>query len=275
MNGKRAPHHVALIDGLATQRVQLRRRLEHAGCTPVLFEDSSELLALLCSGRRFDLLLIVEDGASTWRQLVTVCGVFGIPALVLAGKSGFKQAHTWAHDFPVSPLFDFAFLNCPEIELQQRILKLLHHGAQCQDQLVKAKGLVFGNYKFHEGLCVVSHRGREINMQPRQFKLALELFRNTGSVLERNRLWALLWTTPFPSKGVRTLDVCVANVRRKLELFPENGFALKSVYGRGYQLLAVSPLKTPVPEFVTADRMPVGWTANSSPALGQASASPH
>ncbi|MGJ7530128.1 winged helix-turn-helix domain-containing protein [Variovorax sp. GB1P17] len=275
MNEKRAPHHVALIDGLATQRVQLRRRLEHAGCTPVLFEDSSELLALLCSGRRFDLLLIVEDGASTWRQLVTVCRVFGIPTLLLAANSGFERAHIWGQDFPISPLFDFAFLDCNEIELQQRMLRLLHHGSEHKAQLASKKGSAFGNYEFHEGICTVSHLGREINLQPRQFKLALELFRNIGSVLERNRLWALLWTTPLPSKGVRTLDVCVANVRKKLELFPENGFALKSVYGRGYQLLSVAPLKAPMPEFVTADRTPVGWAVNSSSSPGQASSSPH
>lgn len=275
MNGKWAPHNVALIDGVATQCVQLRVRLEHAGCSPVLFGESSELLVLLCGGKRFDLVVMVEDGTSAWRQLATVCGVFGIPTLVLTGTSGFKQTHAGEPDFPVSPLFDFAFVNCHEIELQQRIIKLLYHGAERQRQLVNAKGSVFGNYKFHEGPSTVSHCGREINLQPRQFKLALELFRNTGMVLERHRLWALLWSTPFPLKGVRTLDVCVANVRKKLELFPENGFALKSVYGCGYQLLAVAPPKAPVPEFVTADRIPGGWAAKSSPALGQASSLPN
>lgn len=263
MNGKRAPHHVALIDGLATQRVQLRRRLEHAGCAPVLFEDSSELLALLCTGRRFDLLLIVEDGASTWRQLVTVCGVFGIPTLVLAGKPGFGQAHTWVHDFPVSPLFDFTFLNCHEIELRQRILKLLHHGAEFHEQLVKAKGLVFGNYKFQEGLCVVAHRGREIGMQPRQFRLALELFRNIGRVMERQQLWASVWGESFPPKNGRSLDVCVTNVRKKLDICPQNGFTLNSVYRRGYQLLAVPPGALSTPDLAKAAPLPVASLATS------------
>ena len=273
MNGNWAPHHVALIDGVAARRIQLRHRLEQGGFSPVLFEDSSELLALLCGGKRFDLLLVVEDGTSTWRPLVTVCGVFGIPALVFASRTGFKQAATWLHDFPVSPLFDFVFLDCLDVELHQRMTRLLHRGVEHQIQFTKAKGSVFGNYEFHEGLCTVSHRGRDINLQPRQFQLALELFRNADCVLDRNRLWALLWTTPFPSKGVRALDVCVANVRKKLGLFPENGFTLKSVYGRGYRLLAVAPLKAPIPEFAAA-RIPVGWAANSSPPLDQASASP-
>lgn len=275
MNGKWVPHHVALIDRLAARRVELHHRLEQGGCSPVLFGDSSELLALLCGGRRFDLLLVVADGTSAWRQLVTVCGVFGIPALVLAGKPGFKPATTWLHDFPVSPLFDFAFVDCEDAELLQRMRRLLYRGEEHKTQFSKAKGAVFGNYRFHEGLHTVSHLGREINLQPRQFKLALELFRNAGSVLDRNRLWALLWSTPFPSKGVRTLDVCVANVRKRLELFPENGFTLKSVYGRGYQLLTMAPLKAPIPEFAATARIPGGWAMNSSPPLDQASSSPH
>lgn len=277
MNGKWAPRHVALVDGLAGHRAQLRNRLEEGGYAPVLFENSAELLVLLCGGRRFDLLLIVEDGTSAWNQLVTVCSVFGIPVLVLARKSDSAQAGAWLHEFPVSALFDFAFLDCPNVELHKRIARLLHQGVEHQAQSSKTKGAVFGNYKFYEGLFSVSHRGREINMQPRQFQLALELFRNTGIVLDRNRLWAMLWTTPFPSKSVRTLDVCVANVRKKLELFPENGFTLKSVYGRGYQLLAVTPLMAPEPlaELGAVAQPPSGWAANSSPPADQASASPY
>lgn len=277
MNGKWAPHHVALVDGLAGHRAQLRNRLEESGCSPVLFENSAELLVLLCGGRRFDLLLIVEDGTSAWNQVVTVCSVFGIPALVLARRIDPGRATAWLQEFPVSPLFDFAFLDCQDVELQKRMARLLNQGVEHQAQSSKTKGSVFGNYKFYEGMFSVSHRGREINMQPRQFQLALELFRNTGVVLDRNRLWALLWTTPFPLKSVRTLDVCVANVRKKLELFPENGFTLKSVYGRGYQLLAVTPSMAPVPpaELASDARPSSGWAATSSPPADQASASPH
>jgi hypothetical protein len=64
MDGNWAPHHVALMDGLAARRFQLRDRLEQGGCSPALFDNASELLALLCGGKRFDLMLIVEDGTA-------------------------------------------------------------------------------------------------------------------------------------------------------------------------------------------------------------------
>jgi DNA-binding winged helix-turn-helix (wHTH) protein len=274
MNGKWAPRHVALIDGLATRRARLCGRLAEGGGAPVVFEDSLELLSLLCGGRRFDLLLVVEDGTSMWHQLVTVCGVLGMPVLVLARKSGFEQGTQWLEKFPVSPLFDFAFEDCEDAELNQRISRLLHHGEAHQVQFSRIKETAFGNYKFDEAKGSVLHRESEIYLQPRQFQLALELFRNLGRVLERNRLWSLLWATPFPSKGVRTLDVCVANIRKRLQLSPENGFTLKSVYGRGYQLLAITPLKVSRPELDAATRIVVGWPANSVAPPDQASSAP-
>jgi DNA-binding winged helix-turn-helix (wHTH) protein len=277
MDGNWAPHHVALMDGLAARRFQLRDRLEQGGCSPALFDNASELLALLCGGKRFNLMLIVEDGTPAWHQLVTVCGVFGIPALVLASACDVERGATWLQDFPGSPLFDYAFVDCQDVELRQRMKRLLDRGVEHQIQSSRRKGAVFGNYRFHEDLRAVSHRGREIDLQPRQFQLALELFRNAGTVLARSRLWALLWTTPFPAKGVRTLDVCVANVRKKLELSPENGFTLRSVYGLGYQLLAATPPREAIPEFASGARLSAGWPthSSSSPPPDQASASPH
>jgi DNA-binding winged helix-turn-helix (wHTH) protein len=279
MNAKWAPRHVALIDGAAARSARLRNRIEQDGYAPESFENSSELLALLCGGKRFDLVLLVEDGTAVWHQVVTVCSVLGIPALVLTGKSGLEQAAAWLHDFPVSPLFDFAFVDCQDAELHQRIARLLHHGEEHQIRSAKMKKAIFGNYEFHEGLGVVSHRGREVFLQQRQFDLALEFFRNVGSIMDRNTLWSLLWGKQFPPSKGRSLDVCVAAIRKKLELFPENGFALNSVYARGYRLSAVTPLNAAAPasalvpalESATAVRAPAGWSANSFSSLGQVS----
>lgn len=207
---------------------------------PELFANASELLNSLGRGRRFDLLLMVEGGNSAWNQLSVVCGVIGMPALLLARESVGDQATRWLQEFPVSPLFDFASVDSQNDELNRRMVRLLQRAVEHHGQFAAIKETVFGGYVFHEGLQSVVHQGREICLQPRQFGLALELFRNVGQVLERHQLWSLLWAEPFPPSGGRALDVCVASVRRTLRLCSENGFTLNAVYKRGYRLLAVS-----------------------------------
>lgn len=275
MNAKCTPRHVALVDGLSAQHAQLRDRLAQEGCSPVVFEDSSEVLALLCQGRKFDLLFIIEDETLAWRRLVTVCGALGLPTLVLARIPDSGEAMAWLEEFPATPFSDFALVNCGNSELRHRMHRLLHHGEMHRIQTARDKELIFGNYEFNRNHGTVLHRGCEIILQPRQFKLALELFCNMGQVLDRNQLWDMLWAKPSPIKKARALDVCVANVRKKLGLFPDNEFSLRSVYGRGYQLLAVTPRKAATPELASAVRAPIGWTANSSPPQDQVSSSPN
>lgn len=256
------PCHVALIESFDVQRIQLRDRLERAGCTLALFADVSDLLAMLSRGKRFDLLLVVEGGSSAWRQLSAVCGVIGMPALLLAEEPGGDRAAAWLQDFPASPLFDFACVDSPNEELYRRMCRLLHRAAAQHDHFAECKETVFGGYAFHEDMHFVVHKGREICLQPRQFELALALFRNAGRVLERQQLWASLWGSPLPQSG-RSLDVCVASVRKKLDLCPENGFTLNSVYGRGYRLQAVSSMRSTPREPNAAARMHAAGAAIS------------
>ena len=259
----RTPCQVALIDSFDVQRIQLRDKLEGAGCTPVLFADVSELLTALSRGKRFDLLLVVEGGNSTWRQLSAVCAVIGMPALLLAEEPGGDRAASWFQDFPVSPLFDFASVDSPNDKLYSRMSRLLHRVGERRDHSGELEETVFGGYAFHEGTHAVLHNGRDISLQPRQFELALALFRNVGRVLERQQLWASLWGEPSPPQGGRSLDVCAANVRRKLQLCPENGFTLNSIYRRGYRLQAVSSMRPPALEPATVARLHAGSAAIS------------
>jgi DNA-binding winged helix-turn-helix (wHTH) protein len=88
----------------------------------------------------------------------------------------------------------------------------------------------------------VVHKGREIMLQPRQFELALELFRNVGRlVYARVAVELAVARRCTAPDGARALDVCVANVRRKLELRRKARFTLHAVYRRGYQLRATPP----------------------------------
>ena len=82
-------------------------------------------------------------------------------------------------------------------------------------------------------------RGRLIELQNREYELAVLLFQNLNAVVSRARIVQTLWGIE-PLETSRTLDTHVSRLRRKLELTPENGLILQSVYGLGYRLQAVA-----------------------------------
>lgn len=240
MIGMREPSAVALINSVQVQRLRLRSRLEQSGYMPVLFAGASELLVALRSGKRFDLLLMVEDDFRIWSGLTAVARVLGIPMLLVTDELDGLTHLGPGDDFRASPLFDFSLSTASDFELDIRIQALLQRAREQKRQLDGAGCITVGDYVFLEDVQRVTHRNQEVAMQPRQFGVALELFRNVGSVVPRESLWYLLWGGSAPRDGVRALDVCVANVRRKLDLRAENGFTLRAVYGRGYQLRSVN-----------------------------------
>ena len=82
-------------------------------------------------------------------------------------------------------------------------------------------------------------RGRLIELQNREYELAVLLFQNLNAVVSRARIVQTLWGIE-PLETSRTLDTHVSRLRRKLELTPENGLILQSVYGLGYRLQTVA-----------------------------------
>ncbi len=81
-------------------------------------------------------------------------------------------------------------------------------------------------------------RGNLMELQNREYELAVLLFQNLNAVVSRARIVQTLWGIE-PLETSRTLDTHVSRLRRKLELTPENGLVLQSVYGLGYRLQTV------------------------------------
>ena len=82
-------------------------------------------------------------------------------------------------------------------------------------------------------------RERTVDLQNREYELAVLLFQNLNAVVSRERIVQTLWGIE-PMETSRTLDTHVSRLRRKLELTPANGLILQSVYGLGYRLQPVS-----------------------------------
>jgi DNA-binding response OmpR family regulator len=81
-----------------------------------------------------------------------------------------------------------------------------------------------------------------VKLTPKDYKLACCLLGNIGKLLSRDYLLREVWGIDAPI-NTRTVDVHVSRVRRALNLVPEVGYCVKTVYQHGYRLEKVGELK--------------------------------
>lgn len=95
-----------------------------------------------------------------------------------------------------------------------------------------------GAYRIDAGARTLSWGDEAIELKHKEFDLARCLFANPGRLLSRAYLTETVWgrAVEVPS---RSLDTHISTLRSKLQLRPERGFRLASVYGQGYRLEAL------------------------------------
>jgi DNA-binding response OmpR family regulator len=79
----------------------------------------------------------------------------------------------------------------------------------------------------------VNCRGKELDLQPKQFDLLVYLVRNRGTVLTRDQLLHNVWGYDYVG-DTRTVDVHVRWLREKIEEDPANPKLIQTVRGVGY-----------------------------------------
>ncbi len=80
---------------------------------------------------------------------------------------------------------------------------------------------------------------QNVPMTRREFELTWMLFDNLDKILSREYLLRNIWNVGAAVQS-RTVDTHVSRVRSKLNLRPENGWRLSSVYHYGYRLEQVA-----------------------------------
>lgn len=94
---------------------------------------------------------------------------------------------------------------------------------------------VYGKYEFDRIDQAVSIEGKVVTLTAKEFELADMFFRNRDRTLSRNYIMETIWRTTA-ALATRTLDMHISRVRAKLDLKPENGFRIFTVFGYGYRL---------------------------------------
>ena len=117
-------------------------------------------------------------------------------------------------------------------ELIARIRAILRRTqrAEAQPEVL----IVVGDLELDPGRREVTSGGRRVELAPREFDLLAYLLRRSPGVVPRNELIAEVWD-PHWSGPTKTLDVHVAQIRRKIETDPSHPRYLHTVRGIGYQ----------------------------------------
>jgi len=97
-----------------------------------------------------------------------------------------------------------------------------------------------GAYTFDLHRREVRVAGAPAVLKPKEYALALFLFRNMGRLLSHQHLLAEIWGV----EGIdsRTVATHMSQLRRKLALGPQHGVRLVPVYGLGYRFEQVDAL---------------------------------
>lgn len=95
--------------------------------------------------------------------------------------------------------------------------------------------LRFGPFEVSPADGVMRVAGQPVPLTPKQFDVAALMFRNPGRLFSRLELMHQVWGTTADLE-TRTVDSHVSQLRRKAELDGRHGWAIRSIYGRGYRL---------------------------------------
>ena len=95
--------------------------------------------------------------------------------------------------------------------------------------------LEFAPYVFDKLQGSVTFNGQSVALTAKEFALALMFFQGQNRPVSRSYILETIWNS-VGDLPTRTLDMHVSRIRSKLELGPENGFRLSTIFGYGYRL---------------------------------------
>ncbi len=177
-----------------------------------------------------DLMLPGMDGYRVLKLLRE--GGSDVPVLILTARGeeadkvlGFRLG---ADDYVTKP--------CGVLELLARVGALLRRSRMADHRAAGGDGIErFGSVEINPASRTVSKEGTPVALSPKEFDLLLALVRRRGAVASRVELLRQVWGHRVEVM-TRTVDIHIAELRRKLEDDPSEPRHILTVWKAGYRL---------------------------------------
>jgi two-component system, OmpR family, KDP operon response regulator KdpE len=225
---------ILVVDDEKSIRNFVRLSIETQGYKCIETDNGTSALMLAFSQNPdiliLDLGLPDMDGIDVIKKLRMVSQ---IPIIVISAR-GHEREKVEALDAGADDYLTKPF-GVPE--LLARIRVILRHksfgGASkgAEDTIFKIKELVIDTSKHRVWLA-----GQEIKLTPHEYKVLVLLAENSGKVLTHNYITEKVWGGMI-SDDVRSLRVCMGNLRRKLGEDPSLPKYIITEIGVGYRLI--------------------------------------
>ncbi|RIX77724.1 response regulator transcription factor [Acidovorax cavernicola] len=231
-----AVRRIAVLEPSDPDRYFVASALRTAGHEVVEFSLLRKFAQSLSAGEKFDLLLLALDGShdviwSTARFLRRLAGG-STPLLLLMRPEQLLGSQVIAPEVAD----DFVLMPCEDCELVVRVLRVLATKAERENEVFR-----FGRFEFDPIDCTVRIDGQGTRLQPRQFELALFLFRHANRAYSRDEIFRAVWGDAGPSGQTRTVDVHMTRLRKLLKTTGTKDVSLVSIRGFGYRLFMNLP----------------------------------
>ena len=157
--------------------------------------------------------------------------------LALPGRPGVIAVNATGSEDDVVRALDLGADDCVNKPYGDRELLLRAHAVVRRTRGRRTSGgrEPFGLLRLDSQLQCVAVDGRLVHLSPKELTLLQCLVAARGRLLTRKQLFAQVWEGSPPSE-MKTLDVHVRRLRRKIEADPHEPRLLLTVRGRGYRL---------------------------------------
>ncbi len=134
-----------------------------------------------------------------------------------------KVLRAGADDYLVKPL-----------RKQELLARLISLGRR-KNIMQEEQTMKLGPIELHKHDELVTLHGEVVKLTAKDFQLTRYMFEHQGELVSREQLLKTIWGIS-ETVNTRTVDVHMSRIRRKLEIKPDMGYKIKTIYQYGYRL---------------------------------------